>query len=110
VPVGDLMLEIAQVVSVPWSLRRVVVLEGLSQPMPVVGASVGALGAVGHDDVRVTVGLFTGPAVRMLDDLHQAVDMRIRAKLVPVDVFVIVPVRHRPMLIRRSMLSQTPAG
>jgi hypothetical protein len=27
-----------------------------------------------------------------------------------VDVFVIVPVRPRPMLIRRSMLSQTPAG
>jgi hypothetical protein len=46
----------------------------------------------------------------MLDDLHQPVDMRIRAKIVPVDVFVIVPVCHRPMLIRRSMLSQTPAG
>src|SRR5260370_689372 len=92
------MLEIPQAVSVPWSLRRVVVLEGFLQPMPVVGATVGALGPVGHDDVRVTVGLVTAPAVRMLDHLDQPVDMRIRAKIMPVDVLVIVPVRHRAML------------
>jgi hypothetical protein len=37
--------------------------------MPVFGSAGRALRAVGHDDVRVTVGLVTGPTVRVLDDL-----------------------------------------
>ena len=110
VAVGDFVLEITQAVSVPRGLRRVVVLEGLSQPVPVVGAAVGALGPVGHDDVRVTVGLVTGPAVRMLDHLDQPVDMGIRTKIVPVNVLVIVPVRHRPMLPVEGRSDETAAG
>jgi len=110
VAVGDLVLEIAQAVSVPWSLRWVVVLEGLSQPMPMASAVIGGLGSVGHDDVGVTVGLFTGPAVRMLDHFDEPVDMRIRAEVMAVNVLVIVPVRHRPMLIGRRTLGQTAAG
>jgi hypothetical protein len=46
----------------------------------------------------------------VLDHLDQPVDVRIRAKVMTVNVLVIVPVRHRPMLIRRSALSQTAAG
>ena len=104
------MFEITEPVTVPWNFRRVLVLEGLLQPMPVVGATIGALGPVGHDDVGVTVRLLTGRPVRMLDHLDEPVDMRIRAKVMTVNVLVIVPVRHRPMLIRRSALSQTAAG
>lgn len=68
------------------------------QPMPVAGAAVGAFRPVGHDDVGVTVRIVIRPAVRVLDHFDQPVDMRIRAKIMPVDVLVIVPVRHRPML------------
>ena len=96
--VGDLVLEIAEAMAVPPRLRGVIVLEGLGQPMPVVGSPVITLGPVGHDDVRVTVRLLPGGTVRVLDDLHQAVDMRVLAEVMAVDVFVIVPVRHRPML------------
>jgi hypothetical protein len=104
------MLEIPQAVSVPWSLRRVIVLEGFLQPVSVVGTAVGALGPVGHDDVRVTVGLVARPAVGMLDHLDQPVDMRIRPKIVPVNVLVIVPVRHRPMLPVEGRSDQAAAG
>jgi hypothetical protein len=70
VAVRDLVLEIAQAVPMTPRLGGVLVLEGFFQAMPVVGGAVGALGLVGHDDVGVTVRLFTGAAVRMLDDLH----------------------------------------
>jgi hypothetical protein len=110
VTVGDLVLEIAEWVTVPLRLRRVIVLEGFLQPMPVIGAAIGALGPVGHDDVGVTVTVVTVRAMRVLDHLDQPVDVRIRAKVMTVNVLVIVPVRHRPMLIRRSALSQTAAG
>ena len=85
-------------------------LERFFQPVPVAGATVGALGAVGHDDVRVTVRRFTGSTVRMLDHFDEPMDMRVRAKVMTVNVLVIVPMRHRPMLIGRSVLSQTAAG
>jgi hypothetical protein len=98
VAVGDLVLEIAQAMAVLHRLRCVIVLEGLAQPMPVVGSRVSTLGPVGHDDVRVTVRLFTGSAVRVLDNLHQPVDMRILAEVMAMQVLLTVPVRHRPML------------
>lgn len=99
--VGGLVLEIAEPMTVPGRLRRVLMLEGFFQSMSMVCVTVGRLGAVGHDDVGMTVRRFTGRSVRMLDDLHQPVDMRIRAKIMAVNVLVIVLVRHRPML-RRS--------
>lgn len=98
VAVGGLVLEIPQTVPVAPRFGLMLVLKWFSQPVPVMGAVAGPLGVVGHDDVRVTVRLFTGAAVCMLDDLHQPVSMRIRPKIMPVDVFVIVPVRHRPIL------------
>lgn len=107
--VRGLVLEIAQTVPVP-SRRRVLMLEGFFQSMPVVRIAVGALGPVRHDDVRVTVRLFTGRPVRMLDDLHQPVDMRIRAKIMMVNVLVIVPVGHSPMLPVDAGSGQTAAG
>ncbi len=108
--VGDLMLQIPEPVTVPWSLGRVVVLEGFLQSVSMVRATIGALGPVRHDDVRVTVTIVTVRPMRMLDHLDEPMDMRIRAKIMTVNVLVIVPVRHRPMLIRCSALSQTPAG
>jgi len=66
--------------------------------MAVVCAPVGALGPVGHDDVRVTVRVFAVRPVRMLDHLDQPVDMRIGAKVMTVNVLVVVPVWHSPML------------
>jgi len=84
--------------------------EGLFQSMPVVGAAVDALGPVGHDDVRVTVRVFTVRPMRVLDHLDEPVGMRIRAEIVPVDVLVIVPVRHRPMLPAGGRSGQAAAG
>jgi hypothetical protein len=110
VAVGDLVLEIPEPMSVPWGLRRVVVLEGLLQTVSVVCATIGALGPVGHDDVRVSVWVFTVRPMRVLDHLDEPMGMRIRAKVMTVNVLVSVPVRHRPMLIRRSAISQTAAG
>jgi hypothetical protein len=100
VAVRDLVLEIAQAVTVPSRLRRMLMLEGFFESMPVVRGSraVGALRPVGHDDVGVPVRLFTRGSVGMLDHLDQPVDMRIRSKIMAVNVLVIVPVRHRPML------------
>jgi hypothetical protein len=46
----------------------------------------------------------------VLDDLHQAVDMRILAEVMAVEVLVIVPVRHRPMLPVDVRCRQTLAG
>ena len=97
-PVRDLMLEIAQAVPVALRLGRVLVLERNSKPMPVISTGVGALRRVGHDDVRVTVRRFTRRPMCVLDDLDQAVDMRILTEVMAMDVLVIVPVRHRPML------------
>jgi len=108
-PVGGLVLEIPQAVPVALRFGLMLVLKWFFQAMPVVSAVAGPLGPVGHDDVRVTVGLFAGAAVRVLDDLHQPVDMRISAKIMPVDVFVIVPVRHRPILQVDGRSGQTAA-
>ena len=108
--VGDLMLEIAEPVTVALRLRQVVVLEWFLQPVSMVCATIGALGPVGHDDVRVSVRVFTVRPMRVLDHLDEPMDMRIRAKVMTVNVLVIVPVRHRPMLIRRWPLGQTAAG
>src|SRR5256885_260428 len=69
-----------------------------SKPMSVVRPPNSTLRLVGHDDVRVTMRLLPGGTVCVLDDLHQAVDVRILAEVVAVDVLLIVPVRHRPML------------
>jgi len=88
----------------------VLVLEGFFQSMPMVGGAVGALGPVGHDDVRVTMRVFTVRPVRVLDDLHQPVGMRIRAEIVMVDVLVIVPVRHGPMLQVDGRSGQAASG
>ena len=107
--ISDLVLKIAEAMAVPPRLRGVIVLERLSQAVPVLSAP-GALGPVGHDDVGVTMGLFTGSTVCVLDDLHQAVGMRVLAKLMAVDVLVIVPVRHRPMLPVDVRSGQTAAG
>ncbi len=95
--VGDLVLEISEAMAVLPRLRGVVVLEGLAQPVPVLRPC-GPLGPVGHDDVCVTMGLINGSTVSVLDDLHQAVGMRVLAEVMVVDVLLIVPVRHRPML------------
>jgi len=100
VAISDLVLKIAEAMAMPPRPRGVIVLERLAQPMPVIRCAVGTLGPVGHDDVRVTVRLLTGGTVRMLDDLHQPVDMRILAEVMAVDILVIVPVRHRPRLLR----------
>jgi hypothetical protein len=99
VPVGicDLVLEIAQAVPMTPRLGRMVVLEGFFEAMPVAGA-VGALRPVGHDDVGVTVRLLSRAAVRVLDHFDEPVDVRILAEVMAMDVFVVVPVRHRPML------------
>jgi len=88
VAVRDLVLEIAQAVTVPSRLRRMLMLEGFFESMPVVrgGRAVGALRPVGHDDVRVTVRIFTVRPMRVLDHLHEPVGMRIRAEIMPVDV------------------------
>ncbi len=105
--ISDLVLKIAEAVAMPPRPRGVIVLKRLAQPMPVVRCAVGTLGPVGHDDVRVTVRLLTGGTVGVLDDLHEAVDMRILAEVMAVDVLVIVPVRHRPRLLRAG---QAAAG
>jgi hypothetical protein len=85
-------------------------LERFFQSMPVVGSgAVGALRPVGHDDVRVTMRLVTVRPVGMLDHLDKPVDMRIRAKVMAVNVLVIVPVRHRPMLQVDGRSGQTAA-
>ena len=80
--------------------------------MPMVGGggTAGALRPVGHDDVRVTVGVFTMCPMRVLDHLHEPVDMRIRTKIVAVNVLVIVPVRHRPMLQVDGRSGQPASG
>jgi hypothetical protein len=46
----------------------------------------------------------------MLDHLDEPVDVRIRAKVMSVNVLVSVPVRHRAMLIGCRTLGQTAAG
>ena len=74
VAVGELVLEIAQAMAVLPRLRGVIMRERLFQPVPVVIA-ISARRSVGHDDMRVSVRLFTGRPVRVLDDLHQAVDV-----------------------------------
>ena len=109
-PVGHLVLEIAQAMPVPPRLRGVIVLEGFAQPMSVVRPPISTLGLVGHDDVRMTMRLLPGGTVCVLDDLHQAVDVRILAEVVAVDVLLIVPVRHRPMLPVAVRRGQTVAG
>ena len=110
VAVGDLMLEIAEPMAVPGRLRRMLMLERFTQPMPVVCVTIGPLGPVGHDDVGVTVGVFTMRSMRVLDHLDEPVDMRIRTKIVAVNVLVIVPVRHRPMLQGDARSGQAAAG
>ena len=107
--VGDLVLKIAEAMAVLPRLRAVIVLERLSQAVPVLSAP-GALGPVGHDDVGVAMGLVTRSTVCVLDDFHQAVGMRVLAELMAVDVLVIVPVRHRPMLPAEVRCGQTAAG
>ena len=109
-PVGDLVLEIAEPMAVLGRLRRVVVLKGFLQPMSMVCITVGPLGPVGHDDVGVTVGVFTMCSMRVLDHLNEPVDMRIHTKIVAVNVLVIVPVRHRPMLQGDARSGQAAAG
>ena len=104
----DLVLEIPQAVPVAPRFGLVLMVEWFFQPVPVMAAVVGPLGMVGHDDVRVTVRLV--PAVRVLDNLHQPVDMRVLAELVAVDVCVIVAVCHRAMLPGDARSGQTPAG
>ena len=110
--VRDLVLEIAQAVTMPSRLRRMLMLEGFFQPVPVVGSggAVGPLGPVGHDDVGVTVGVFTMCSMRVLDHLDEPVDMRIHTKIMAVNVLVIVPVRHRPMLQGAARSGQAAAG
>ena len=110
VAIGQLVLQIAQAMAVAPGLRGVIVLEGLAQPMPVVRPPVSTLGPVRHDDVRVIVQLLPGGTVRVRDDLHQAVDMRIIAEVMAVEVLVIVRVRHRPMLPVAVRCGQTVAG
>jgi len=91
--VRDLVLEIAQAVTVASRLGRMLMLEGFFESMPVAGGgAVGALRPVGHDDVGVTMRLLTGRPVGMLDHLDQPVDVRICTKIVAVNVLVIVPV------------------
>ena len=80
-------------------------LEWFSQLVPVVGAAIGARGAVRHDDVRVAVPVVAVRPMRVLDHLDEPVDMRIRAEVMTVNVFVIVAVRHRPMLNGRRTLT-----
>ena len=108
--VRDLVLEIAQAVTVPSGRGRMLMLEGFLQPVSVVCATIGALGPVGHDDVRVTVRVFTVRPMRVLDHLDEPVGMRIRAEIMPMDVLVIVPVRHRPMLPAEGRSGQTAPG
>ena len=84
-------------------------LERFLQPVPVIRTSIGALGAVRHDDVGVTVTVVTVRSMRVLDHLDEPVDMRIRAEVMTVNVFVVVAVRHRPMLIGRRTLTQPTA-
>jgi hypothetical protein len=110
VTVGDLVFEITERVTVPFCLRRVIMLERFLQAVPVVGAAAAALGPVGHDDVGVTVAVVTVRPMRVLDHLDEPVDVRIRAKVMSVNVLVIVPVRHRAMLIGRRTLGQAASG
>jgi hypothetical protein len=46
----------------------------------------------------------------VLDHLDEPVDMRIRTKIMAVNVLVIVPVRHRPMLQGAARSGQAAAG
>jgi len=110
VPVGHLVLEIAQAMPVPPRLQGVIMLEGFREPMPMIASPVSTLGWVGHDDVRVTVRLLPGGTVRVLDNLHQAVGMRFLAEVMAMDILVSVPVRHRPMLPVDVRCGQTAAG
>lgn len=95
--IRDLVLEIPKSMPVASRLGPVIVLKRFFQPVSVV-AAVSARGSVSHDDVRVSMRLFTGSTVRVLDDLHEAVSMGILAEVMAMEVLVIVPVRHRPML------------
>ncbi len=106
--VGDLVLQITERVAMACRLRFVVVLERFLQPVSM-RATIGPLGPVRHDDMRVTVAVVTVRPMRMLDDLDEPMDMRIRAEVMTVNVLVVVPVRHRPMLIGRAALSDTAA-
>ena len=85
-------------------------LEGFFQSMPVVGGDVGALGPVGHDDVGVTVRCVTMRPMRMLDHLEEPMDMRVLAKSMTVNVLVVVPVGHGPMLPIDGRSGQTAAS
>ena len=105
-----LVLEIAQAVMVTSRLYRVLMLERFFQSMPVGCGAVGTLRPVGHDDVGVTVRLFTVCPVGMLDHLDEPVHMRIRTKIMAVNVFVIVSVRHRPMLQVDGRSGQAASG
>src|SRR5256885_14933907 len=82
--------------AVPPGLRSMIMLEGLAQPMSVVRPPISTLRLVGHDDVRVTMRLLPGGTVCVLDDLHQAVDVRILAEVVAAGGLLLLPVRHRP--------------
>src|SRR5256885_11838122 len=82
--------------AVPPGLRSMIMLEGLAQPMSVVRPPISRLRPVGHDDVRVTMRLLPGGTVCVLDDLHQAVDVRILAEVVAVGALLTLAARHTP--------------
>jgi hypothetical protein len=104
------MLEIAEAVPVPSRFRRMLMLKGFFQSMAVIGGAVGALRPVGHDDMRVIMRVFTVCPVGMFDHLDEPVNVRIRTKIVAMNVLVIVPVRHRPMLQVEGRSGQAASG
>ena len=80
-------------------------LEGRLEPVAMLRWLPGALRGGGHDDVRVIVAIIAMRAVRVLDDFDQTVPVRRGIEVVPVEVLVIVAMRHAAILGGRASLT-----
>src|SRR5256885_14071563 len=96
--------------AVPPGLRSMIMLEGLAQPMSVVRPPISTFRLVGHDDVRVTMRLLPGGTVCVLNDLHQAVDVRIVAEVVAVGGLPLLPGRPKPLFSLAGRRGRTAAA
>ena len=106
VPIGAVVLEVAQLVTMRPTGRRMVVFERFLEPMTVMPLVRSRLRRRRHHDVRVTVPVGVVGAVGMLDDFEQAVHVRLRIMRMTVLVLVIVPMRHGSMLGQRPALAR----
>src|SRR4029077_7744249 len=96
------VLDLPELMPVPWILRGMFVLERGCQPMTVLRGRAPRLRRRRHDDVRVVVAIVAMRAVRMLDHLDEAVPMGCGVEGVPVEVLIVVAVRHAAILGGRA--------